>query len=147
MNVLAGLKGLMLKTSLDPNLPTALYGDEQRLQQLLVNLVGNAIKFTPSGEVSVSFLTTDNAHWAIQVADSGIGIPKEAQEYIFEPFRQVDTSNTHRNRGTGLGLSITKQLVELMDGQILLESGVGEGSTFTVLLPLLITDRSPHDRD
>ena len=80
MNVLAGLKGLMLKTSLDPNLPTALYGDEQRLQQLLVNLVGNAIKFTPSGEVSVSFLATDNVHWAIQVADSGIGIPKDAHE-------------------------------------------------------------------
>lgn len=143
MNVLAKPRGLMLKTSLDPNLPEVLYGDEQRLQQLLVNLVGNAIKFTPIGEVCVSCLATDNEHWEIQVSDSGIGIPKEAHEYIFEPFRQVDTSNTYRNRGTGLGLSITKQLVELMDGQILLESGVGEGSTFTVLLPILIRDRKP----
>ena len=91
----------------------------------------------------MSCLATDNEHWEIQVSDSGIGIPKEAHEYIFEPFRQVDTSNTYRNRGTGLGLSITKQLVELMDGQILLESGVGEGSTFTVLLPILIRDRKP----
>jgi len=142
MNILAQHKGLTLITSIDSNLPTLLHGDEQRLQQILVNLIGNAIKFTASGEVYVSFLAADNTHWAIKVSDSGMGIPIEAQEYIFDPFRQVDTSNTEKNRGTGLGLSITKQLVELMDGQISVESKIGEGSTFIALLPILITDRN-----
>jgi signal transduction histidine kinase len=75
-------------------------------------------------------------HWALQVRDTGVGIPADAQVFIFEPFRQVNNAVTHENRGTGLGLSITRQLVELMEGRITLESEVGQGSTFTVILPI-----------
>jgi signal transduction histidine kinase len=78
----------------------------------------------------------DTESWAIQVSDTGHGIPKEAQAYIFEPFRQVEKTHTYEGRGTGLGLSITKQLVDLMNGTITLESEVGKGSTFTVILPV-----------
>ena len=141
--VLASKKGLQLITSLDPNLPHELRGDERRLRQVIINLLGNAIKFTKEGSVSVKFLRPTKEHWAIQVADTGTGIPKEAQSYIFEPFRQVDNAITHDNRGIGLGLSITKQLVDLMDGRITLESELGKGSTFTILLPI---QKTPGER-
>ena len=136
MEILAHKKGLQLTTSLDPTLPYELRGDEHRLQQIIINLIGNAIKFTKEGSVSVNFLHPTADHWAIQVQDTGVGIPKEAQAYIFEPFRQVDSAITRDNRGIGLGLSITKQLVDLMGGQIALESEIGKGSNFTVLLPI-----------
>ncbi|MEP7133348.1 MAG: histidine kinase N-terminal 7TM domain-containing protein [Chloroflexota bacterium] len=134
--VLAKKKGLQLNTSLDPNLPHELYGDERRLRQIIINLVGNAIKFTKEGSVNVKFLRPTHEHWAIQVMDTGVGIPREAQAYIFEPFRQVDSAITRDNRGIGLGLSITKQLVDIMGGRITLESEPGQGSAFTVLLPI-----------
>lgn len=134
--VLAKNKGLQLITSIASDFPSELRGDERRLRQIIINLVGNAIKFTREGSVSVSFLHPTVEHWAIQVKDTGVGIPKDAQSYIFEPFRQVDSAVTHDNRGIGLGLSITKQLVELMGGRITLESEIGKGSIFTVLLPI-----------
>ena len=134
--ILASKKGLQLLTALEPSLPKELYGDERRLRQIIINLIGNAIKFTKAGSVSVSFLRPTAEHWAIQVKDTGLGIPKDAQAYIFEPFRQVDSAITHDNRGIGLGLSITKQLVELMDGRITLESEIGKGSIFTIFLPI-----------
>jgi len=134
---LAHNKGLALTSSISPTLPDSIYGDEQRLQQILTNLVGNAIKYTRTGEVRVNLLYPDPTQWVIQVIDTGVGIPKEARTYIFEPFRQVDNSITQENRGTGLGLSITKQLVDLMGGKIKLESEVGSGSTFTVVLPIM----------
>jgi two-component system, sensor histidine kinase and response regulator len=137
MEIMASKKGLKFKTSIDPKLPAELYGDERRLRQILVNLIGNAIKFTKEGRVHVSLLCPDAAHWIIQVTDTGIGIPEEAQAAIFEPFKQADNAITRENRGIGLGLSITKQLVELMSGRIVLESRVGVGSTFTVLLPIV----------
>jgi PAS domain S-box-containing protein len=136
MTVLAHNKGLSLITSIDPNLPGILYGDEHRLKQILVNLIGNAIKFTEKGDVRVNLYSSDPAQWVMEVSDTGIGIPKEAQAYIFEPFRQVDNKITHANQGTGLGLAITNQLVELMGGQIHLESTVGQGSKFSVILPI-----------
>jgi signal transduction histidine kinase len=126
-----------LKKTIDPDMPEVLRGDKQRLQQILINLVGNAIKFTQTGEVSIHLYCADETHWAMQVADTGAGVPKEAQSYIFEPFRQVNNTITRENRGTGLGLSITKQLVELMQGEITLESEIDKGSTFTILLPIL----------
>jgi PAS domain S-box-containing protein len=135
-DVLAKKKGLQLITSIASDFPSELRGDERRLRQIIINLVGNAIKFTREGSVSVCFLHPSAEHWAIQVADTGTGIPKDAQAYIFEPFRQVDSAITHDNRGIGLGLSITKQLVDLMGGRITLESEIGKGSTFTVLLPI-----------
>ncbi|MEJ5225358.1 MAG: ATP-binding protein, partial [Anaerolineales bacterium] len=136
MRILAQNKNLQLTTEFDPSLPPQLMGDERRLQQVIINLTGNAIKFTQQGEVRISLLRLNDAQWGIRVTDTGAGIPKEAQEYIFDPFRQVDNAITRHNRGTGLGLSITKQLVELMGGSIDLQSEVGRGSTFTIILPL-----------
>jgi PAS domain S-box-containing protein len=136
MDILAQKKGLEFSIRLDPALPEELYGDDRRLRQIILNLIGNAIKFTKEGSVQVGMSLPDLEHWKIQVTDTGIGIPKEAQAYIFEPFRQADVAITHDNRGIGLGLSITKQLVELMRGRITLNSEVGKGSTFTVLLPI-----------
>ncbi len=137
MNVLAKTKGLTLTTDIAAEVPGVLSGDPARLQQILVNLVSNAIKFTQTGGVQVRLYRPDPAHWAMQVSDTGPGIPVEAQSYIFEPFRQVDGSITRVHAGAGLGLSIVKQLTILMGGQITLESEVGQGSTFTVQLPLI----------
>ncbi len=136
MSVLAQEKGLAFSTSIAPDFPTPLYSDRQRLEQILVNLIGNAIKFTNEGEVNVNLSMLDPQHWTMRISDTGIGIPKSAQAYVFEPFRQADNAIGPKNRGTGLGLSIVKQLVELMDGQVYLESDTGKGSTFSVILPI-----------
>jgi PAS domain S-box-containing protein len=136
MEVLAAKKGLQFNTSVDGNVPAEIVGDERRLRQIMINLMGNAIKFTRQGSVNVHLLRPTAEHWAIRVQDTGVGIPREAQGYIFEPFRQVDSAITRDNRGVGLGLSITKQLVELMGGRIIVESELGKGSIFTVFLPI-----------
>lgn len=133
----ARASGLELKSDIAPDVPVALYGDPYWLRQILINLVGNAIKFTGKGKVVITIYRPDGDHWALQVSDTGPGIPIEAQAYIFEPFRQVDGTATRGHSGSGLGLSIVKQLTNLMDGQITLESQVGCGSTFTVILPIL----------
>lgn len=135
---LASQKNLELRTSVSAALPERLLGDERRLQQVIFNLAGNALKFTKQGGVTLEMLRIDAGHWAIRISDTGIGIPREARQYIFESFRQVDNKVTRESRGSGLGLSITRQLVELMKGEISLESEVGVGSVFTVLLPLAI---------
>lgn len=136
MEILANNKGLSLTTHIATDMPGVLTGDLSRLQQILVNLISNAIKFTPTGMVKVCLYRPDVAHWAIQVMDTGIGIPSEAQACLFEPFMQVDGSITREQSGTGLGLSIVKQLTDLMGGEITVESKPGHGSTFVVLLPL-----------
>lgn len=136
LEVLAGKKGLQFHGSIEENVPKEIVGDARRLRQIIINLAGNAIKFTNEGSVHVDFLRPNDEYWAIQVKDTGAGISKEAQEYIFEPFRQVKDEVTRDNRGIGLGLSITKQLVELMGGRIVLESTLGEGSAFTIFLPI-----------
>jgi PAS domain S-box-containing protein len=138
LTTLASQKNLELKTSISGSLPGRLMGDERRLQQVIFNLAGNALKFTKQGGVTIEMLRIDVGHWAIRVSDTGIGIPREARQYIFDSFRQVDNMVTRESRGTGLGLSITRQLVDLMKGEISLESEVGVGSVFTVLLPLAI---------
>jgi signal transduction histidine kinase len=143
MEVLAAKKGLQFRTFLGDSLPPEIMGDERRLRQIMINLMGNAIKFTREGSVNVRLLRPTVEHWAVQVQDTGVGIPKDAQEYIFEPFRQVNSAITRDNRGVGLGLSITKQLVELMGGRILLESEPGQGSTFTIILPI---NRAPGEK-
>lgn len=145
MNVLAQAKGLRLITTMAATMPSFLLGDPQRLQQILFNLVSNAIKFTKTGEVRVHLYCPDPDHWAIEVSDTGLGIPPDAQTYIFEPFRQIDASMTREQNGTGLGLSIVKQLVDLMNGEIKLESQVHQGSTFTIVLPLV--PRYVHERN
>lgn len=136
MAILAQKKNLQLIMQVSENVPLVLLGDEKRLRQILINLIGNAIKFTQTGEIAVSLHCPDSQHWAMTVQDSGPGIPVEAQSYIFEPFRQVDGSATREHRGSGLGLSIVKLLTDLMGGKIQLHSEVGLGSTFTIILPL-----------
>ena len=142
MNVLAQAKSLTLTTHITPELPDYLWGDPARIQQILVNLVSNAIKFTQMGSIDIRLYCPDQEHWAIVVADTGVGIPSEARNFIFEPFRQVDGSTTREHPGTGLGLSIVKQLATLMDGRVSLESNVGHGSKFTVAFPLQTTDEN-----
>ncbi len=136
MRPLAQAKSLALTTEIAPNLPALLYSDIVRLQQILVNLVGNAIKFTITGTIHIRLFHPALEYWGIQVSDTGVGIPLEAQSYIFEPFRQIDGSPTRQHSGTGLGLAIVKQLTTLMGGEIVLISEVNQGTTFTVLLPI-----------
>ena len=117
-------------------MPRMVYGDKERLIQIMNNLTSNAIKFTEKGQVTVSIRSSEPTSYQIIVADTGIGIPSEAHEYIFESFRQVDSSTTRSYGGTGLGLSIVKRLIEAMQGTITLTSEVGVGTTFIVTLPL-----------
>ena len=135
----AHARGVELVTLLPPEIPTAVQGDPGRLRQILTNLVSNAVKFTERGEVVVRADVVDvNGEQVLvrfEVADTGIGIPASAQAAIFEPFTQADSSTTRRHGGTGLGLSISRQLVELMGGQIALESEPGRGSRFSFTLP------------
>ncbi len=132
---LAEAKGIKVHTYVDPELPEEVVGDLYWIRRILANLVSNAAKFTEEGEIWLRLLRYEGDRWAIQVQDTGIGIPPEAQATIFEPFRQADEGLTRRYGGSGLGLSIVKQLVELMHGQIELESTPGQGTTFTVILP------------
>ena len=130
-------KGLYLTDEIDPNMPDTIIGDAHRLQQVFINLTNNSAKFTEKGGIHVRILRSDQTHWAIEVADTGLGIPKEEIPYIFESFRQVESSTIRKHGGFGLGLSIVSQLVELMKGEITVSSELGKGSTFTIKLPLL----------
>ncbi len=137
MNSLAENKGLMLSTNIESDIPEVVSGDLNRVQQILVNLVGNAIKYTEQGSVNVRFFCLQNdGKWAMEVSDTGPGISKEEQAFIFDPFRQGEHYKNGSQVGLGLGLSIVRQLVDLMAGQVNMESEIGKGSVFTVLLPL-----------
>ena len=129
-------KNLRLNVVMEPNLPPILRGDAQRLGQVLLNLAGNAVKFTEKGGVDVRLFRVDDNRWGFDVSDTGPGIAPEAQQYVFESFRQVDNVTTRKHGGIGLGLAIVRNLVQLMGGGISLSSVVGEGSTFSVILPL-----------
>ena len=134
----ASAKHLVIAMRYAPDAPAAVVGDATRIRQVLTNLLGNAIKFTERGSVEVSVQcrerTAHEAWMLIAVHDTGIGIPEDKLDLIFEKFTQADGSMTRRYGGTGLGLAIVKQLVELMGGSIRVESRVGAGSTFTVQL-------------
>ena len=127
-------KGLEIAAEINPELPDTILGDPGRLRQVILNLVGNAIKFTELGEVilyaDVQTRTERNLTPHFRVRDTGIGIPQDKQQLIFEAFRQADSSSTRKYGGTGLGLSISAQLVELMGGKIWVESEPAKGSTF-----------------
>jgi signal transduction histidine kinase len=138
---LAQNKKLTLTTSVDKSLPVGL-GDEQRLTQVLLNLVGNAIKFTDAGEVSIS-AGARNGHFSVSVTDTGPGIPLDQQDRIFEQFHQVDSSMTKAKGGTGLGLAIAKQIVEMHGGRIWVVSTPGKGSTFQMEVPTRAEFRKP----
>jgi signal transduction histidine kinase/ligand-binding sensor domain-containing protein/CheY-like chemotaxis protein len=127
-------KGLELSCGVEPDVPEALIGDPSRLRQVLINLLGNALKFTEKGSVTLRVqketADQDSACLHFRVQDTGIGIPLEKQAHIFDAFTQVDGSIARRFGGTGLGLTISRQLVEMMGGRIWLESATGKGSTF-----------------
>jgi signal transduction histidine kinase/dihydroneopterin aldolase len=131
---LAATKKLAFKTDVAKGLPYGV-GDEQRLTQVLLNLVGNAIKFTDAGQVCIT-AGAANGHFVLSVSDTGPGIPAEECEHIFEKFRQVDSSNTRAKGGTGLGLAIAREIVEMHGGRIWVESTLGQGSTFRMELPV-----------
>ncbi len=133
---LAAEKRLALKVALPPDLPLG-HGDERRITQVLLNLVGNAIKFTEVGEVRVEVSTADGA-FRVAVSDTGPGIAPADQEKIFQEFQQVDSSSTRKKGGTGLGLSIAKRIIEMHGGRIWVESSLGRGSTFCFTLPVRV---------
>ena len=130
-------KGLALVCEIAPNVPTELVGDPTRLRQVLLNLLGNAVKFTESGEVSLRVSRdADPTTLRFTVSDTGIGIPGAKLAQVFERFTQADSSTTRRFGGSGLGLTISKRLVELMGGRIWVESELGKGSVFAFAVPL-----------
>ncbi len=131
---MAAAKGLQLLCNVDPSVPDSLQGDQMRLRQVLLNLLGNAVKFTVTGEVTVDVRMQDGV--CLRVADTGIGIPEEALPQIFLPFQQVESGRERQFEGTGLGLSITKQLVDAMGGRVAVESTLNEGTAFDIWLPL-----------
>ena len=134
LTIRGGQKGLELLAKISPELPEILVGDPGRLRQVVVNLVGNAIKFTESGEVAVEVVEESQSKHDITlrvgVRDTGIGIPGDRLADIFQPFEQADSSSTRKFGGTGLGLAICQQLVDAMGGRIWVESELGKGSTF-----------------
>ncbi len=132
----AAARKLTLITHVAANVPNELLGDATRLFQILLNLVDNAIKFTPSGQIEIRVFCPDEWHWAFAVKDAGIGIPPTLHAQIFEPFQQANYPPTQPEQGMGLGLAIVKQLVTLMEGDITVDSAPQQGSTFTVILPL-----------
>ncbi|MBI4391054.1 MAG: HAMP domain-containing protein, partial [candidate division NC10 bacterium] len=131
---LAQQKGLALVVEVEPGLPEG-YGDAQRIRQALLNLVGNAVKFTEAGEIQIRACRQE-AMFLFQVADTGIGVPGEVLDQIFEPFRQADASVTREHGGVGLGLSIAKRFVEMHGGRIWAESTPGRGSLFAFSIPI-----------
>lgn len=139
MEPAAHTKGIVLHCQVTNSCPRLVYGDPLRLRQILINLVGNAIKFTEEGQVALNVGTINDAQGqllSIEVKDSGVGIPADRVESIFNAFTQADSSIVRRFGGTGLGLSITSQLVELMGGKICVQCSNSQGSTFAVTLPL-----------
>src|SRR5262249_24866891 len=138
-------KHLEIVCAVPPDFPIHLRGDAGRLRQVLLNLMGNAIKFTEVGEVAVEVRllseTTDEVCFRVSVIDTGIGIPAHRHGHVFESFTQVDVSTTRKYGGTGLGLAISRQLVELMGGRIGVESEPGNGSCFWFEVSL---ERDPH---
>jgi CheY-like chemotaxis protein len=147
MSERAAARGLDLTCHLAPDVPRNLMGDPGRLRQVLLNLVGNAIKFTEHGDVSIRVtaphVTDAQANVRFEVTDTGIGIAPEAQARLFQPFTQADASTTRRFGGTGLGLAISRRIVELLGGNIGVQSDLGRGTTFWFTIPCQRTGAGP----
>ncbi len=142
LHLAAADKQIQMQLQIAEDLPKVLLGDPGRIQQVLINLLGNAVKFTEAGFVRLEIRPTPTGiHFEVQ--DSGIGIPSEKQNKIFEAFTQADASTTRRFGGTGLGLSISSQLVRMMGGQLTVHSAPGQGSLFAFTLPLPVTESTP----
>ncbi len=144
-------KNVALETIIESHVPPYVIGDPSRLQQVLNNLVGNALKFTDEGSVTVSIGGEQSGEGRfllrIDVADTGIGIPADKQEAVFAKFQQADSSTSRKYGGTGLGLAITKDIITLMGGTVSLRSEEGKGSVFTVNLPAKISDAASVERE
>jgi signal transduction histidine kinase len=123
-----------LVTEIAPDIPP-LKTDRDKLKQAVLNLLSNSAKFTEKGEIKVS-AWQDNGNVTLTVSDTGIGMKKEALDFIFDEFRQADMSSTRKYGGTGLGLAIVKKFINLMGGEISVESEVGKGSKFTITIPV-----------
>ncbi len=136
VEALAAEKNLDLKVKILGVLNTG-KGDEQRIAQVILNLLGNAIKFTEQGKVEVE-ATASNDSFLVSIIDTGPGLSKTDQKKIFEEFRQADASSTRVKGGTGLGLSISKKIVEMHGGRIWVDSSLGKGSTFSFTLPIRV---------
>jgi PAS domain S-box-containing protein len=147
----ASKKGLELLCHINPEAPAHIISDPTRLRQILVNLIGNAIKFTEKGQIVVDVETekrkNNKAILRFCVSDTGIGIPKEKQVKVFESFTQVDSSTTRQYGGTGLGLTISKQLVEKMGGKIWVESETGKGSNFYFTISCSVVEKAKEKED
>jgi len=141
VRVLVDNRGLLLDTYLADDVPETIIGDRERITQIALNLLSNAIKFTPEGLIRVAiYCHSDGEHLVFAFQDSGIGISEDDRALIFEKFRQVDGTYNRQYQGTGLGLSIVKQLAQYMGGDVFLQSEVNQGSTFTVVLPLITNE-------
>lgn len=141
MESLAVESNLQFETVISPDVPEMLLGDEKRVEQVIVNLLSNAFKFTKEGSVSLCIEANHSEQtWVLSVSDTGIGIPPHAVNIIFEEFRQLDGSYSRAYRGSGLGLAITRNLVRMMGGKISVKSEIGSGSTFIVVLPMIIPE-------
>ncbi|MEL0438915.1 histidine kinase N-terminal 7TM domain-containing protein [Phycobacter sp. K97] len=140
-------KGLSLRVEMHDDLPKTIIGDDHRFRQVVHNLVSNAVKFTESGCVTISAEPADNgALLLVRVSDTGPGVPREARDLIFQPFQQVDGGDARKFGGTGLGLSISRQLCHLMGGSLQLATGVEQGATFEVRLPLIPATDQPETK-
>jgi PAS domain S-box-containing protein len=137
-------KSIGLVFTVGPGVPSSLIGDPLRLEQILINLVNNAIKFSDQGEVLLTVSAEDPGQFSFSVRDSGIGMSPEQIGQLFQSFNQADTSITRKYGGTGLGLAITKQLCELMEGTLAVESELGEGSTFLFTAPFSVDTETRH---
>ena len=144
-------KGIKFKVTVDQHADIVVKGDEFRLNQILTNLVSNAIKFTEKGEIELKCMKREEngseIFYKFEVRDTGVGIPKEKVRIIFEQFRQADSAVTKKYGGTGLGLTISKRLVEMQKGNIDVESQVGKGTVFTVTLPFMKGDEDAYQKE
>jgi len=136
---LALQKGLAMRVKINANLPHTVIGDKVRIEQIVTNLVVNAIKYTDTGSIVIRAYKANATHWGVDVKDTGIGVAEEHLSYIFEPFRQTDETSHRKHGGVGLGLSIVQQLITAMNGTVEVKSKFGQGSVFTVNIPLHLT--------
>lgn len=146
INTRIGNKDIELILEVDPSIPRKLWGDDLRLKQVILNLAGNAVKFTREGAVTLRinyYKTDEGMDLYISVRDTGIGIKKEDMDKLFDSFQQVDTKRNRRVEGSGLGLAISKQMIEVMGGQLMVESEYGKGSEFHFMIPQKVVDGTP----
>lgn len=151
INMRIGDKELVFNVDVDPKLPKVLFGDDIRIRQVMLNFLGNAVKYTETGHITftVNYTLVDKSKIELNVAveDTGNGISEEDQELLFHPFSQVDLKKNRKVVGTGLGLAISAKIIELMEGRYRLESEYGKGSTFYFTIPLFVVDETPIGED